>query len=113
MSRELEIDRRARLRSALVEAGRAERASDALRASLLAAAAMTAVTTTTAPAAASSSTVVSSAGTARRMSLARASGEPGAVRATTVAPPPRAAFAVRTMSRTAPVWEKASATSPG
>jgi|GEM_PF-1953911 len=51
MSREMEIDRHARLRSTLVKAGRAERASDSLRASLLAVAAASAATAATTPAA--------------------------------------------------------------
>ncbi len=54
MSRDNEIDRRARLRGALVKAGREERASDALRTRLLAVAAGAAATAPVAMAAASS-----------------------------------------------------------
>ena len=57
MSRDMEIDRRARLRSALVKAGREERASDTLRASLIAVAAATAAAPAAVSAAASSGTV--------------------------------------------------------
>ena len=66
MSRDTEIDRRARLRSTLVKAGRAERASDSLRASLLtiaAASAATAASTPVAVAAASSTSKVAIANT--------------------------------------------------
>lgn len=71
MSREMEIDRRARLRSALVKAGREERASDSLRATLLAVAAATAATAPGAVAAAASSSTVavsSAAGAASAVS---------------------------------------------
>ena len=81
MSRDMEIDRRARLRSALVKAGREERASDSLRASLRAVAAAT-VAAPVAIAAASSDTVsVAKAATAKAVT----SGAPGSASTAAVA----------------------------
>ena len=56
MSRDNEIDRRARLRGALVKAGREERASDSLRARLIAAASVAGVAATAPVAVATAST---------------------------------------------------------